>query len=146
MDARETKRRLLFHAFLLFLVGLLTGLAIPVLTNPRMGVSAHLEGLMNGIFLAILAFAFADLELSDRLKRVVVGLALFAAYANWLMTFLAAVLGTSKLTPIAGQGHTGSEWQEALVSAGLVSLAIGVVTCVGIILFGLRKSSVRPRT
>jgi len=43
--------RLLQFGYGLFLLGLLTGLGIPLLANPRMGLSSHLEGVMNGIFL-----------------------------------------------------------------------------------------------
>ena len=35
----------------LFLLGLVTGFVGPLLANPRMGLSSHLEGLMNGTFL-----------------------------------------------------------------------------------------------
>ena len=47
-------RRLMWHGMLLFLVGLLTGFAEPHYTNVRMGLAAHLEGVMNGILLLAL--------------------------------------------------------------------------------------------
>jgi hydroxylaminobenzene mutase len=37
----------------LFVIGLLTGFAIPALKNPRMGLTSHLEGVLNGMFLAL---------------------------------------------------------------------------------------------
>lgn len=42
---------LLQLGIILFLIGLLTGVAIPKLANPRMGLASHLEGVLNGIFL-----------------------------------------------------------------------------------------------
>ena len=36
----------------LFLAGLLTGLVEQEFANPRMGLAAHLEGVMNGAFLS----------------------------------------------------------------------------------------------
>ena len=42
------------YGILLFFLGLVTGLVVPMLANPRMGLSSHLEGLMNGMFLIIL--------------------------------------------------------------------------------------------
>src|SRR5260370_725648 len=51
------KRALMKHGMVLFLLGLITGLVIPQLHNPRMGGSAHLEGLLNGIFLPVLGAA-----------------------------------------------------------------------------------------
>ena len=40
MDSTLVRRRFLVMGFVLFLLGLVTGLAVPVLANPRMGVSA----------------------------------------------------------------------------------------------------------
>lgn len=53
MGRSDYGRRLLWHGLFLFLLGLLTGLVVPMFQNPRMGLSAHLEGVMNGIFLAV---------------------------------------------------------------------------------------------
>ena len=39
---------LLVLGLILFLLGLLTGLAVPILKNPRMGVASHLQGMTNG--------------------------------------------------------------------------------------------------
>jgi len=44
-------RRLMWHGMFLFLLGLVTGLLEQRFRNMRMGLSAHLEGLMNGTFL-----------------------------------------------------------------------------------------------
>ena len=57
---KDANRRLMWHGILLFLLGLLTGLAEDHFTNVRMGLAAHLEGLMNGTFL---------LALGGRLER-----------------------------------------------------------------------------
>ena len=54
---------------LLFLLGLLTGLAEQHLSNIRMGLAAHLEGLMNGIFLLALGGCWAHVRLSAGLER-----------------------------------------------------------------------------
>jgi hydroxylaminobenzene mutase len=44
----------MWSGMLLFLFGLVTGLLEQRLTNMRMGLSAHLEGVMNGTFLIAL--------------------------------------------------------------------------------------------
>ena len=51
---------------MLFLLGLVTGLLIPQLHDPHMGVSAHLEGLLNGIFLAVLGLGWEELRLGEQ--------------------------------------------------------------------------------
>jgi hydroxylaminobenzene mutase len=50
-------RRLMWHGMFLFLLGLLTGFAETKFANVRMGLAAHLEGVMNGIFLLALGAA-----------------------------------------------------------------------------------------
>jgi len=41
----------------LFLIGLLVGLAVPVFAVPRLALSVHLLGLMQGLFLSVVAFS-----------------------------------------------------------------------------------------
>ena len=55
----DPRRRLLWHGMFLFLLGLLTGFVEQQFTNPRMGLAAHLEGVMNGIFLLALGAVWA---------------------------------------------------------------------------------------
>lgn len=137
-------RRLLWHGFFLFLLGLVTGLIVPALTNPRMGVAAHLEGVMNGIFLVTLGLVWDRFALSRRLTAALFWLALYGAYVNWMSTLLAAILGTSRNTPIAGAGFSGVPWRENLVDFGLISLAFSMIVACVFVLYGLRTRGVRP--
>ena len=89
-------QRLLFHGFLLFLIGLATGLIAYELENPRMGVSAHVEAILNGIFLVGLGLAWSRLALGDRLRAVCFWTALVGAYANWAIPLFSAAVGASK--------------------------------------------------
>jgi (hydroxyamino)benzene mutase len=66
----DTKRRLVWHGMFLFLLGLLTGFVEQKFNNPRMGLAAHLEGVMNGTFLLALSAGWAEVRLSRRLKTV----------------------------------------------------------------------------
>ena len=94
------RRRLIRHGFVLFLLGLLTGFAIPAMLNPRAGLAAHLEGVLNGMFLLIAGLAWTELRLTERAGRVLSGLLLFGTYANWVAVTASGILGTSKGTPI----------------------------------------------
>lgn len=122
----------------LFLLGLLTGLAVMNTKNPRMGLAAHLEGVMNGTFLVVAGFVWNELKISAGLKKVLFCTLIYGTFVNWLSTLVAAILGTSKTTPLAGAGYTGTAFQENLVTAGLVSIALAMVFSLLVIIFGLR--------
>lgn len=47
---------LLVNGMLLFILGLLNGLVIPFFKNKRMGLSAHLAGVQNGMVLLLFGF------------------------------------------------------------------------------------------
>ena len=135
-------RVLLAAGAILFFVGLLSGLAVPAVTNARMGLAAHLEGVMNGTFLIAVGAVWTRLVLSTRQRTAAAGLLLYGTYANWLFITLAALLGTSAATPIAGAGHAGAPWQEDLVTAGLVTVAIAMIAATALLALGfVRRAS-----
>jgi (hydroxyamino)benzene mutase len=134
-----TARRLLRSGVLLVLLGLVTGLVVPVVSNPRMGLSSHLEGVMNGTFLVVLGLLWPKLRLSDRSLVTTFWLAIYSTYLNWATTLAAAVWGAGgSRMPIAAFGRKGTPLQETLVSLGLVSLAVGMLATCMIVLWGLR--------
>jgi hydroxylaminobenzene mutase len=130
-------RRFIAAGALLFLLGLLTGFVIPEFTNPRMGLASHLEGVMNGTFLIALGAAWSHLSLSPRLQSTAFWLLLYGSFANWGFVTLAALFGSSEMTPIAGAGHAASAAQEQLVSLGLVSVGLAMLAGTAILLAGL---------
>ena len=136
----DGKRRLCWHGMFLFLLGLLTGLVEHKLQNPRMGLAAHLEGVMNGIFLIALAAIWLDLRLSSRQRMVTYWTLLYGTYANWAVTTLAAILGTAAMSPITGAGQGALPWQEALVTLGLVSVGLAIIAATLLCLWGLRRA------
>ena len=87
-------------------LGLLSGLVAPEVTNPRMGLSAHVGGVLNGMLLIILGLAWPYARLSSGLDRTTTRLLLFSLYGIWGFTLLGALFGTSQLTPIAGEGFS----------------------------------------
>lgn len=122
----------------LFLVGLLTGIAVPALKNPRMALSSHLEAVFNGMFLVLLGLLWPHVHLPDAWGVTAVALIVYSAYANWLASLLAAAWGAGrKLAPIAAGDHVASAGKERLVSFLLVSLSLAIVAGVGIVIVGL---------
>ena len=133
----------MWHGMCLFLIGLLTGFAEQHFANMRMGLAAHLEGVMNGTFLIALGAIWTEVRLLPRTKALAYWTALYGTYANWLVTTLAAAFGTAALSPITGVGHTGQPWQETLVTAGFMSVGVVIVLSSVLILWGLRARSLR---
>jgi hydroxylaminobenzene mutase len=139
----DTKRRLAWHGMALFLLGLVTGLVEANFQNPRMGLAAHLEGVMNGTFLVALAAIWLNVKLSVRQQAVVLWSVLYGTYANWAVTTLAAIFGTAALSPITGASHSALPWQEALVTAGFVTVGVAIIAASVMVLWGLRRTAIR---
>jgi (hydroxyamino)benzene mutase len=125
----------------LFLLGLLTGLAESNFANPRMGLAAHLEGLMNGTFLVVLGAVWTEVRLSARFKALTYWGVIYGTYGNWLITSLAALFGTSAMTPITAMGHRALPWQEQMVTFGFASIGIVIIVSLLLILWGLSAMS-----
>lgn len=136
-DARRGRFVMQWGA-VLFLLGLLTGFAIGAVENPRMGLTSHMEGVMNGTFLLVIGAIWTQLRLGHTAQRICVALLLFGTYANWGTTLLAAVWGTGSMTPIAAPGLQAEAWQETFVVAGLLSLSVAIVAATALIVYGLR--------
>lgn len=134
-------RRLMWHGTFLFLLGLLTGFAESHVANVRMGLAAHLEGVMNGMFLIALGAIWHHVRLGATTKAVAFWLSLYGTYANWLFTLLAAAFGTGALSPVTAPGRTGLPWQESLVTAGFMSVGIVIVLASLLVLWGLRAKA-----
>jgi hydroxylaminobenzene mutase len=136
----RTARVLMALGATLFFLGLLAGLAVPEMTNPRMGVAGHLEAVMNGIFLIAVGAVWARLSLPPRLMRWTSGLLAYGTYANCFFVILAAIFGASKTMPIAGAGYAALPWQESLVTVGLTTAALAVLAGSGLLVWGFFRS------
>lgn len=136
-----TNRRLMWHGMFLFLLGLLTGFVEQRFTNVRMGLAAHLEGVMNGTFLVALGAIWPEVQLPRAAKSTAYWATLYGTYANWFVTTLAAIFGTAALSPLTAAGHSGRPWQEVLVTAGFMSVGVVIVASSLLVLWGLR---IRP--
>ncbi len=142
MAQSRIAHRLLQLGIVLFLLGLLVGLAATSMANPRMGLSSHLEGVMNGLFLVALGLVWPRLALSSTLQQVTFWLAVYGTFANLAATLLAALTGAGAMMPIAG-GRAGDATQEAVISGLLVSLALADIAVCLLVLAGLRQSPAR---
>ncbi|PZX60087.1 hydrogenase [Hydrotalea sandarakina] len=133
--ATHQSHLLLFWGLLLFVLGLLIGLFIPLLPNPRMGLSAHLEGLMNGILLMVLGLIWPKLVLPKHLLTISFWLMIYACFANITAVSLAAIFNAGKMLPLAA-GQVGAAWAELIISVLLVTLSLGILVALVIVLVG----------
>ena len=139
MSAEDTDRRLIWHGVMLFLLGLLAGAFVPLYANPRLGLSAHLGGVTTGTVLAVVGLIWNRLRLSPAAARAAFWLVLYGTYGSSLGLLLAAMFGTSRSTPIAGAGHVGAPWQEALVDFTLMTSAVAMLMACVLLLRGLGR-------
>lgn len=131
-------RRLAVLGVILVLLGLLTGWFVQAMANPRMGLSAHLEGLMNGTLMLALAACWRFVRLSPGQERWCFGLLVYGTLANWLAILLAAIWGAGAAAmPIAGAGYRAAPWQDGVVTMLLLSLSLAMMAAVGLVLKGL---------
>ncbi len=136
---QRQSRKLLQWGMALFFLGLLPGLALPAMANPRLGLSSHLEGVMNGMFLVLLGLIWTKLKLSVKQAKAGFWLAIYGTYVNWFTILIAGFIGAGEtMLPIAGAGHLGTDLQELLIRISLVSLVLAILAATVIVLWGLR--------
>lgn len=131
--------KLIFLGLILFLLGLIIGLFVQNMANPRMALSAHLEAVMNGMFLVMLGLIWKRLVHAVTLLTVTFWLAIYGTFANLAAVLIAAVTGYGKMMPIAG-GKEGTGTAETLISFLLISLALCMIAVCIIVLTGFYKS------
>lgn len=128
---------LLQLGIILFLIGLLTGFVVPKLANPRMGLASHLQGVLNGMFLAALGLLWQRLDLPAIWLALVFWLAIYGTFANWLATLLAAAWGAGAIMSVAGMGRQGSSRQELVINFLLYTVSVVMVAVCVIVIVGL---------
>lgn len=133
-----SSRLLMQLGAVLVLLGLLTGLAVPMAALPRMALASHLEGLLNGMLLIILGVIWSRLALGARQRLAAFWLVVYAAFANWAATLLSAFTGAAAMMPLAGGGSTGAAHVEVVVAVLLLSLTLAILVGVGFVVYGLR--------
>lgn len=129
--------KLIFLGVILFFFGLIVGLLVPIFANPRMGVSSHIEGVLNGIFLIVLGLIWHKVELSERLLKITFWLAVYGTFVNWFGILIAAIFNAGAMLGIVAKGREGTPIAEGIVTFSLISLSIAMVIVCILLLIGL---------
>jgi hydroxylaminobenzene mutase len=131
--------RLLQIGMFLFLAALLVGLAVPRFAVPRLGLSAHLLGLMQGLFLIVTGLVWGRLQLPVPIFRVGFWLALFGCFAPLAANLLGAIWGAGNtLLPMAAGPAHGNALQERIITILLRAGGVAMIAAIILILWGLR--------
>jgi (hydroxyamino)benzene mutase len=133
--------KLIFLGVLLFFLGLIVGLLVPVFANPRLGVSSHIEGVLNGIFLIVLGLIWHKVDLTDQWLKITFWLALYGTFANWFGILIAAVFNAGKMLGIVANGKEGPAIAEGIVTFLLITLSIAMLFLCITVLIGLKRNS-----
>ena len=136
--------RLIQSGVLLFLLGLLTGLAPAALALPRLGVSAHILATAGGTFLIALGLVWPRLTLRPGASMAAARLAIYANYAGWLAPLLGGSWGAGgSMLPIAAGDVRGSAFEEAIIATLLMTAALALIAVCVLVLWGLRAGPPR---
>lgn len=137
--SRRDGHRLLQVGGLLFLLGLLVGLGVPRFTVPRLALSTHLLGIMQGTFLMVAGLLWPKLRFTRSASLIGRGFATYGCLAAWTANLLGAVWGAgNSMLPMAAGGARGTAFEEGAIRVLLVSAALSLVTVAILILWGLR--------
>jgi hydroxylaminobenzene mutase len=137
--------RLVRLGVLLLLLGLLTGAVIPSLAVPRLGLSAHILGVLGGLGSVVFGLVWPRLRLGSRASALGCWLAVYSFYAGWLMPLLGGAWGAGGgMLPIAAGAARGTAFQEGVIAAGLVTAAVAIVAVCLLVLWGLRAPAREP--
>lgn len=143
-ESSHQGQRLLQSGILLFLFALLVGLAVSRFPVPRLGLSAHLLGIMQGIFLMVIGVLWPKLRLRPMMLRVGAWLAVYGCFAAWSANVLAGLWGAGNtMLPMAAGAARGSALQEIIIATGLRSAALALIAVAILILWGLRSRTVK---
>jgi hydroxylaminobenzene mutase len=135
--------RLLIAGALLLLLGLLLGGIIPLFMNPRLALSAHEQGIIAGLFLLLLGLVW-PYAIFRRINSAYLSVLLMAGtYLIWIGILVGSILGTSRATPIAGNGFTGSSGQEIVVACLLMVGSVMTIFGMIVLLISLVRGAMK---
>lgn len=112
---------------LLFTLGLINGVLIPMTLSPRLSLSAHLTAVQSGTFLIAIAWMWPAFGLADPVSDTLAPLLSGSLIILWLALFLSGVWNAGRDLPIAGQGATSTASRQKVVSLLLRIGSVGTL-------------------
>ncbi|MBZ9700138.1 MULTISPECIES: hypothetical protein [unclassified Mesorhizobium] len=145
MNASDTLprqgHRLLQLGIALLLFSSVEGFAIPSLAAPRLGLSVHTLGALQGVLLLVLGLVWSRLNLGVAMSRIAFWFLIYSALAVLAAYVMASLWGAGNETmPLAAGAAHGSAFQEYAIKAIAYSSAPTGLIAFALILWGLRLS------
>ncbi len=140
-SALRRAHRLLQVGIFLFFLATLVGLAVPHFAVPRLGLSTHLLGIVQGIFLVVIGLLWPKLTLGPRTAHLLFWLLIYGCFAAFTANLLAGVWGAgNSMLPIAAGSARGTPLQEGIIVVSLRSAAVSLIAALLMTLWGLRAA------
>jgi (hydroxyamino)benzene mutase len=143
-SSNNEARQILFHGGLMTLLSLLSGFTTFFALAPRVALSSHTIGLIQGAMLIAIAGAWHLLNASPKTLKIIKYTLLIGFYANWVSLQLSALWSAGRDTfPITGKDmpEGAAPWQDMTVTVmGFLSVLI-LVSAVLIILAARDKDT-----
>jgi hydroxylaminobenzene mutase len=106
---------------------------------PRLALSAHLLGIMQGTFLAVVGLLWPRLKLGRMSSQLTFVLMVYGCLAAWFANLLGAIwTAGGAMVPFAARDARGSALQESIIKVGLRTAAISLILALLFLLWGLR--------
>jgi hydroxylaminobenzene mutase len=113
------------------LLALLVGIFVPYFAVPRLALSVHLLGVLQGTFLVAVSSAWSRWGFGRRISWLVFWLLAYGCVAAWLGNLLGAYWGAGNtLLPMAAGSARGSALQELAIAIVLRSSAIALLIAI----------------
>jgi hydroxylaminobenzene mutase len=140
---RQQQARLLQLGLALFLLALLVGILVPRFSVPRLALSVHLLGVLQGTFLVAVSAVWSRLSFSRTTSWLAFWLLAYGCFAAWLANLCGAYWGAgNSLLPMAAGSAHGSALQEWIIVVLLRSSAVALVVALVLAL----RASLRTST
>ena len=132
-------KQLVRHGVILALLGSLSGFAPMVVTNARMGVAAHVGGIMSALLLLTLGAVWSMVTLTPYRQQLAARLLAVGAYGNWAITLFASITGAKEFAPLAGAGYGATAVVEKGTLLLITTAALCTLAGLGLVFSGLGK-------
>ena len=127
-NSNSEARQLLFHGGIMTLLSLLSGFTTFFALAPRIALSSHTVGLLQGAILIAIAGSWHLLNAPPKTLKIIKYTLLVGFYANWISTQLSALWSAGRDTyPINGKDMVAgaASWQDLTVTVlGFLSVLI----------------------